>query len=88
MTGSQSLDPSTARSRPYELSGKEKAIAAAKEMQAIVDREVEKSGITDPQYEFLELIGKGAFGRVYKRYDMSPPRQLFQFRDGCGSPVL
>lgn len=64
----QGLDPRTARSRPYELSGKERAITAAKEMQAIVDREVKKPGVTDPKYEFLELIGKGAFGRVYKRY--------------------
>ena len=64
---SQYLDPRAAQARAYESSGKERAIKAAKEMQAIVEREVNKSGIADPQYEFLELIGKGAFGRVYKR---------------------
>jgi hypothetical protein len=67
MANTQYLDPRMAQSRPYELTGKEKAIAAAHEMQAIVEREVNKAGVTDPQYVFLELIGKGAFGRVYKR---------------------
>ena len=38
----------------------------AKEMYASVVRNCEKSGTPVPPYEFLELIGKGAFGRVYK----------------------
>lgn len=62
------LDPRAAMTEPHELKGKARAIAAAKEMQAIVERAVKKCGIPDPQYEFLELIGKGAFGRVYKWY--------------------
>ena len=68
MAGTQSLDPRMAKSRPYELSGKEKAIAAARDMQATIGREVKRSGLIYPQYEFVELIGKGAFGRVFKRY--------------------
>ena len=50
----------------FGLRGKDKAIQQARELQAKIDEKVRKTGVADPSYEFLELIGKGAFGRVYK----------------------
>ncbi|QIW95748.1 hypothetical protein AMS68_001266 [Peltaster fructicola] len=38
----------------------------AKDMFDTVKRNAEKSNSSIPPYEFIELIGKGAFGRVYK----------------------
>ncbi|PSK60632.1 hypothetical protein B9Z65_782 [Elsinoe australis] len=38
----------------------------AKDMQQIVLERSNRAGTTAPPYEFLELIGKGSFGRVYK----------------------
>jgi hypothetical protein len=40
----------------------------AKKMQTVVEERLNKKGLSVPPYEFLELIGKGAYGRVYKRY--------------------
>jgi hypothetical protein len=39
----------------------------AKKMQKVVEERLTKKGLDVPQYEFLELIGKGAYGRVYRR---------------------
>ena len=39
----------------------------AKKMQTVVEERLTKKGLDVPPYEFLELIGKGAYGRVYKR---------------------
>jgi hypothetical protein len=39
----------------------------AKKMQNVVEERLTKKGLSVPPYEFLELIGKGAYGRVYKR---------------------
>jgi hypothetical protein len=39
----------------------------AKKMQAVVEERLTKKGLDVPAYEFLELIGKGAYGRVYRR---------------------
>ncbi|OJD29463.1 serine threonine protein [Diplodia corticola] len=39
---------------------------AAREMQKAVELHADRSGVAAPSYDFLELIGKGAFGRVYK----------------------
>ncbi|KIW03970.1 uncharacterized protein PV09_04804 [Verruconis gallopava] len=38
----------------------------ARKMQTIVEERLNKKGLSVPPYEFLELIGKGAYGRVYK----------------------
>lgn len=38
-------------------------------MYQIIVRNAEKKGSTVPPYQFLELIGKGSFGRVYKCLD-------------------
>ncbi|KAG9545234.1 kinase-like protein, partial [Aureobasidium melanogenum] len=45
---------------------KQKQIQDAKDMyQVVVDRAA-RTNTAVPDYEFLELIGKGSFGRVYK----------------------
>lgn len=66
MAGPQYLNPNAAAARGQEVSVKEKARTSAQEMQRRVDYEISRPGVTDPQYTFVELIGKGAFGRVYK----------------------
>ncbi|KAF2674565.1 kinase-like protein [Microthyrium microscopicum] len=38
----------------------------AKNMQQLVEEKCTSKGINPPNYEFLELIGKGNYGRVYK----------------------
>lgn len=45
-----------------------KQIQDAKDMYQIIARNAERTGSALPPYQFLELIGKGAFGRVYKWY--------------------
>lgn len=40
----------------------------AQEMQQRVAERATHDGVGPPPYEFLELIGKGTYGRVYKRY--------------------
>ena len=42
-------------------------IQDAKNMQMTVEDRCRKKGVDFPDYEFLELIGKGNYGRVYKR---------------------
>jgi protein-serine/threonine kinase len=52
---------------PAAVTGtKAKAIEQAQEMQAIVAERAKRSGDEPPQYDFQELIGKGAYGRVFK----------------------
>ena len=38
----------------------------AKNTQKAIDERASKRGLDPPPYEFLELIGKGSYGRVYK----------------------
>lgn len=45
-----------------------KQLEKAKETQKIVEDRAFRSGAEAPPYEFLELIGKGSFGRVFKWY--------------------
>lgn len=47
---------------------KARAIQQAKEMEALVAERAKRSGDEPPQYDFHELIGKGAYGRVFKGY--------------------
>ena len=41
----------------------------AKDMQQAVEERANRIGVEVPPYEFLELIGKGSFGRVFKRHE-------------------
>ncbi|KAF3001492.1 hypothetical protein E8E13_008823 [Curvularia kusanoi] len=45
---------------------KARAIQQAKEMESLVAERAKRSGDEPPQYDFHELIGKGAYGRVFK----------------------
>jgi hypothetical protein len=45
-----------------------KQIQDAKDMYQTVLRHAERAGINVPPFEFMELIGKGSYGRVYKWY--------------------
>ncbi|KAF2400403.1 kinase-like protein [Trichodelitschia bisporula] len=48
------------------LVGKGRQIQDAKDMQNIVQERTARKGQDPPPYEFLELIGRGSYGRVYK----------------------
>lgn len=43
-----------------------KQVQDAKDMYQVVIERAARTGSAVPDYEFLELIGKGSFGRVYK----------------------
>ncbi len=47
---------------------KGRAIQQAKEMEVLVAERAKRSGDEPPPYDFYELIGKGAYGRVFKGY--------------------
>lgn len=63
------MDPS--RLAPESIDGekKQRAKQDAKDMYQAVIRNCERSNCTVPPFEFIELIGKGASGRVYKCKD-------------------
>ncbi|PNS20410.1 hypothetical protein CAC42_5860 [Sphaceloma murrayae] len=59
------MDPS--HLDPFSAAGpRTKQVQDAKDMQQIVLERANRAGTSAPPYEFLELIGKGSFGRVYK----------------------
>ena len=60
------MDPSRLAPEPANVGKKQEAISDAIEMQKCVVRLCERNKTKVPPYEFLELIGKGAYGRVYK----------------------
>lgn len=47
--------------------GRLKQMREAKEMGKSVRRQADRIGVPLPPYDFLELIGKGAYGKVFKR---------------------
>lgn len=54
------------RAASFEAPNKKKQIQDAKDMYQTVVRLAERANTSVPPYEFIELIGKGSFGRVYK----------------------
>lgn len=62
MVGSQYLDPATAATMTQH---RREAIRMAKRQEEVVRKRAESVGISVPDYEFDELIGKGSYGRVY-----------------------
>ena len=42
------------------------AIKAAQTQERAIRERLKKDGTAFPPYKFLELIGKGSYGRVYK----------------------
>ncbi len=45
---------------------KERTMRIAQEQQQALAARLKKNSLEMPPFEFLELIGKGAFGRVFK----------------------
>lgn len=61
----KNMEPS--RLQPPNGGTKYRAIQEAKQMEALVAERAKRSGDKEPPpYDFYELIGKGAYGRVYK----------------------
>lgn len=61
------LDPSSALDASRKTKHKAEAIRIAKQQEFAVHEKLKRSGLEIPKFEFLELIGKGAYGRVFKR---------------------
>ena len=57
------LSPGDEQASPF----RQFAINSAKEQQVVIEEKCKKNDVEAPHYELLELIGKGAYGRVYKR---------------------
>ncbi|KAF2281244.1 Pkinase-domain-containing protein [Westerdykella ornata] len=51
---------------PSNVGTKARAIQQAKEMEKLVAERAKRTGDEPPPYDFFELIGKGAYGRVFK----------------------
>ena len=48
---------------------RDRRVKEAHDIAQTIARNAERSGASPPPYEFLELIGKGAYGKVYKCLD-------------------
>lgn len=60
-------DMEPARLQPPMMGGtKGRAMQQAKDMELLVAERAKRGGEEPPPYDFYELIGKGAYGRVYK----------------------
>ena len=47
------------------------AVEAAEKQQDAIDEQCKRLKEDPPSYRLLELIGKGAYGRVYKRWSLA-----------------
>ena len=45
---------------------KAETMRVAKEQQAAMTEKLRRNNLEFPKFEFLELIGKGSYGRVFK----------------------
>ena len=64
------MDPTHLTPRPPDGDRKQRAVQDANEMAESVHRICDRNGVDAPPYEFIELIGKGTSGRVYKSRDL------------------
>ncbi|KAI9669340.1 MAG: hypothetical protein M1831_000376 [Alyxoria varia] len=72
----QSANPAAARQSTFRQSlmptfGRIKQMKGAKEMEKVVHDMAERIGEEPPPYDFLELTGKGTYGRVFKSRSQS-----------------
>lgn len=53
---------------PADIMTRQKAETTriAKEQQAAISEKLRRNGLPVPEFTFLELIGKGSYGRVFK----------------------
>ena len=65
--GRQTLNTAAGRHSLIPLPGRIKQVREAKQMEEAVNERAQRMGVPPPNYDFLELIGKGTFGRVFKR---------------------
>jgi hypothetical protein len=72
------------QSAPGPAVYKQRAIQEAEAQQKVVSDKIKKLGMEESDYEFRELIGKGSFGRVYKRLvDTRTVQEKSRTSDDC-----
>ncbi|KAI9840247.1 MAG: hypothetical protein M1837_001830 [Sclerophora amabilis] len=71
MAANPFLVPTSAKKFEDGLTVMTAAIKAAREFQDLVNKKARRLGINGPNYEALELIGKGSYGRVYKSRNLN-----------------
>lgn len=59
-------DMEPTRLQPPPAGTKARAMQQAKQMETLVAERAKRTGDEPPPYDFYELIGKGAYGRVFK----------------------